>query len=269
MTETKIETNCDFCGSENKKFIKIRKRFSDLEMSRLFARFTSANIPASRKRQNYPANIMLMTKRKKSKVGRRAIVKLQNISSNEIERIAPAKRKTARCRLRLRFFSASSAKNDGWQVFGTDLSECRRRICARKPTKSARCLFAQILSDEKFSASKKFDVLNLTNVLEHVPSPTETLKDCRKFLNDEGIIADSRSEYGFLQSHQTFYAAFKTHRDLAKGGEFSLSRIAAAASFDRILLRQTLCVSISKKPDLKTVEIKPSKLSARAKENFL
>ncbi|WP_105176139.1 class I SAM-dependent methyltransferase [Clostridium cagae] len=39
-----------------------------------------------------------------------------------------------------------------------------------------------------FKMNKTFDIINMTNVLEHIPEPVKVIAECRKLLNKNGII---------------------------------------------------------------------------------
>jgi 2-polyprenyl-3-methyl-5-hydroxy-6-metoxy-1,4-benzoquinol methylase len=77
------------------------------------------------------------------------------------------------------------AKSAGWEVYGTDLSEIAVEH-ARALLGSNRVECSDLTPD--IFGGKRFDAINLTNVLEHVPSPTATLKMCRDLLTDDGVL---------------------------------------------------------------------------------
>ena len=67
-------------------------------------------------------------------------------------------------------FFLEKARDAGWEVYGTDLSEIAVEYVRRHHgISNVECAE---LSNELFPGVK-FDAINLTNVLEHVPSPTE------------------------------------------------------------------------------------------------
>ena len=77
------------------------------------------------------------------------------------------------------------ARAAGWDVYGTDLSKI-----AIDHVSDVLGLANVVRSDlmPGLFGGKRFDAINLTNVLEHVPSPTSTLRICRELLSDDGVL---------------------------------------------------------------------------------
>ncbi|MBN2212544.1 MAG: class I SAM-dependent methyltransferase [Sedimentisphaerales bacterium] len=71
----------------------------------------------------------------------------------------------------------------GWRVQGMDFSERAVNVC-REQDLDVR----QGVNVEKLYEPKSFDVVTLWHVLEHVPSPTQTLMQIRHVLTDEGLL---------------------------------------------------------------------------------
>jgi SAM-dependent methyltransferase len=77
------------------------------------------------------------------------------------------------------------AREHGWEVFGVDVS--------RHATDYARSSLglSNVATCEVEHAPyerNSFDCVTLWNVIEHVPSPTSVLRECKTFLKDGGLI---------------------------------------------------------------------------------
>lgn len=74
------------------------------------------------------------------------------------------------------------ARKQGWAVFGTEVSDSSVKMAKKK-------YGLELFHGELDSASfpeRSFDVVHLSHVLEHVPSPQKTLKDIQRFLAPNG-----------------------------------------------------------------------------------
>lgn len=68
----------------------------------------------------------------------------------------------------------------GINVTGVEKSNIAKKVCRSKGLK--------VFSTIKELSDKKYDVITLWHVLEHVPSPTHTISSLAKILSDKGII---------------------------------------------------------------------------------
>jgi 2-polyprenyl-3-methyl-5-hydroxy-6-metoxy-1,4-benzoquinol methylase len=75
-------------------------------------------------------------------------------------------------------------KELGWDVYGIDLSETALSVARKNGIEQ---LSQGTLIDVDFP-DKKFDVINFTHVLEHVPNPHEILKNAHRILRDDGTL---------------------------------------------------------------------------------
>lgn len=80
-----------------------------------------------------------------------------------------------------------AARAAGWQVDGTEVSDSSVKIAADK---HGLRLFHGELQQAPF-AEHSFDVIHLSHVLEHVPSPQQTLRDIQRFLAPGGLLVIS------------------------------------------------------------------------------
>ncbi len=77
-----------------------------------------------------------------------------------------------------------SARDDGWQVEGTEVS----RYAAEQAKKVyGLSVFVGEVHEAPFSPAS-FDVIHMSHVLEHVPSPRQTLRTLRTLLKPDGVV---------------------------------------------------------------------------------
>lgn len=74
-------------------------------------------------------------------------------------------------------------KNRGYDVCGVDISSQACRIARRKKLK----IYSGELKRHRFP-SKSFDIVTLWHVFEHLYNPSDTLKEIRRILKDDGIL---------------------------------------------------------------------------------
>ena len=100
-------------------------------------------------------------------------------------------------------------KQEGWNVNGVEFSEAGRKMAENK--------LGIKINDEKWfnKLNKKFDVITLWHVLEHIEMPNETLKKLRKILNKNGLLAMSVPNIDAFQSNifkkNTFHLDIPRH----------------------------------------------------------
>lgn len=74
-------------------------------------------------------------------------------------------------------------KQKGYDTIGIEPSE----IAYKKSKDKGLDVYKTNLL-EFYSNNEKFDIINMTNVLEHIPEPTNVIEVCKKMLNKNGII---------------------------------------------------------------------------------
>ena len=72
-------------------------------------------------------------------------------------------------------------RDRGWKVTGMDMSAEAIDVCQQRELRA----FVGVAPDRQFDAGS-FDVVTLWHVLEHVPSPTETLEQVNRILKPNG-----------------------------------------------------------------------------------
>jgi len=72
-------------------------------------------------------------------------------------------------------------RNFGWDVAGVELDPKARGMASEK-------LGLPVSPDLSALAERRFDIITLSHVIEHVPDPVATLIDCRKLLKGGGRI---------------------------------------------------------------------------------
>lgn len=85
------------------------------------------------------------------------------------------------------------AKDKGWQTYGIDISDYASQLAREKGHQAwAGKDLAAIDTDEKF------DLVTMWDVLEHLPDPLAYLKELRKFMNDDSVLAVNTIDRGSL-----------------------------------------------------------------------
>jgi 2-polyprenyl-3-methyl-5-hydroxy-6-metoxy-1,4-benzoquinol methylase len=106
----------------------------------------------------------------------------------------------------------------------------------------------------------------MTNVLEHVPSPTKTLNDCGNLLESGGVLLVRVPNIDFSRM-KTFFIPLIKMLGLGVGGE--LSYLATEPPKHLTGFTAKTLKKYFEKTGFRTVAVKPSKLSSRAQEHFL
>jgi 2-polyprenyl-3-methyl-5-hydroxy-6-metoxy-1,4-benzoquinol methylase len=143
---------------------------------------------------------------------------------------------------------------DGWQAFGSELSQLAVDYVNKKAAKE--CVYYGLLPDLPFE-KHYFTIINMTNVLEHVPSPTQVLLECKEKLSSSGYLFVRVPNVGFT---------FSFNRALKVLGLFGvrLADFSIIATPPPIHLQGFNAQSLKavfEKTGFEVVEIKPSKLS--------
>jgi 2-polyprenyl-3-methyl-5-hydroxy-6-metoxy-1,4-benzoquinol methylase len=258
MSKNKIEINCDLCGSSEKKLITIEENYPisvclkcnfvyvneipEVENGKVLGEYyegSEAEIEAGKLRYEAVSKFLI----------------------EEINRHT-AKGKLLDVGCGYGFFLLEAQKN-GWEVFGTELSEIAVSYANTK--QNLPNVFYTDLSGNVFE-NQKFEAINLTNVLEHVPSPTKTLLDCKKILSDNGVLTIRVPNMDFNELKRKLMPILKILR-LGKDGE--LTYLASPPPIHLSGFSQKTLHKYFEKVGLQAVEIKPSKLSSLAQENAI
>lgn len=147
------------------------------------------------------------------------------------------------------------AEKKGFEVYGTELSKIAVNFI--KQNTSIQNIECSVLTDEVFKGVN-FDLINLTNVLEHVPNPREILHDCGNRLSDGGVLVVRVPNMRF---HKVMFyldsilVSLKIQKNRRVGILASSPPIHLGGFSDKTL---KFCME---KAGLKATEIKPSKLS--------
>jgi 2-polyprenyl-3-methyl-5-hydroxy-6-metoxy-1,4-benzoquinol methylase len=157
-------------------------------------------------------------------------------------------------------FFLEAARNAGWDVFGTDLSEIA--VAHAKETLGLNQVICADLSPNLFDG-RRFDAINLTNVLEHVPSPSRTLEACYRLLSDGGILTIRVPNMNFARLRHRTLPILKAIK-LGKGGE--LSYLSSEPPIHLSGFTPDTLTKYFDKTGFATLAIKPSKLSGLANE---
>lgn len=74
-------------------------------------------------------------------------------------------------------------KEKGYDTFGIEPSQTAYEKSRDKGLNVYSCSLSQFSTN-----NEKFDIINMTNVLEHIPEPAKVIGSCRKMLNKNGIV---------------------------------------------------------------------------------
>jgi SAM-dependent methyltransferase len=114
----------------------------------------------------------------------------------------------------------ANARDDGWSVSGTEVS--RSAIAIARERYGIEIAEGQ-LGDA--TVSGPFDVVSMWHVLEHLPSPSQGLRQCRSLLREGGLLVvavpnDSDARWRFQRAKNGSYMPYE---DLEPGKEIHLS----------------------------------------------
>lgn len=122
-------------------------------------------------------------------------------------------------------------QNDSWKVFGVEPSLVARKIAKGKDV----FLTAELLQIE----NRKFDIITLWHVLEHVEKLSESILKLKELLSDEGrlIIAVPNYKSDDAKYYKEFWAAFDVPRHL---WHFSQSAIQKIFSKEKMVVEKII-----------------------------
>lgn len=86
-----------------------------------------------------------------------------------------------------------TAMEEGWETLGIDLSPAAIGLCQQLDLRAERTDFFDNCLDEQ-----RFDVIVMSELLEHVPSPLRFLKRAEELLEDQGILYLTTPNFGSL-----------------------------------------------------------------------
>jgi len=86
-----------------------------------------------------------------------------------------------------------TASDEGWDAAGIDLSETAIRLCRGRGLSASRTDFFDRSLD-----AQRFDVIVMSELIEHVPSPQRFLKRAEELLADDGVLYLTTPNFGSL-----------------------------------------------------------------------
>lgn len=160
-------------------------------------------------------------------------------------------------------FLLVAARQCGWSVAGTELSE--EVVKYLHDVQGLDHIYYGDL-DHISLPDEYYSIINLTNVLEHVPYPSVTLENCKRLLEEEGYIIVRVPNMMFTRMLLIFYNIIKS---INPKKEISWSFL---ASYPPVHLTGFTPFTLKKyfsKCGYQTVDILPSRLSSVSDENAL
>lgn len=259
MSQIQKEVDCDLCGSAQKIYIKTEEGYPISRCS------NCSLIYVNRIPQIEDGKVIgeyYEGTEREIELSKLRYQKVSEFLVDEINRLHPEKGNLLDVGCGYGFFLLEAHKN-GWQVFGTELSHIAVNYAREK--QNLPNVFFSDLSDIEFACGK-FDVVNLTNVLEHVPSPTRILENCRDRMENDALLLVRVPNMDFYNLKERFNSLLK-FIGLAKGGE--LNYLATRPPYHLMGYTSHTIRRYFAKVGLETVEVKPSKLSSMAEENMV
>ena len=86
-----------------------------------------------------------------------------------------------------------TATDEGWDAAGVDLSETAIVLCHQRGLAASKTDFFDRSLDEK-----RFDVIIMSELIEHVPSPQRFLKRAEELLDADGVLYLTTPNFGSL-----------------------------------------------------------------------
>lgn len=257
MTANLQEINCDLCGSADKKFIKEENGFPISQCLKCSFFFVSSIPPVETGKvvgEYYHGS------EEEISSARDRYVKVSQFLLDKLRALKPEKGRLLDVGCGYGYF-LKKAEADGWNVYGTELSDLAVKYAHEK--QGLPNVFFSDLSDDVFGDTK-FDAINTTNVMEHVPSPTTIFENCHRRLAADGLLFIRVPNMDLYATKESFNSLLKLV-GLVKGGErdfLASPPPSHLAGFTSRTLRKYF-----EKTGFETVEIIPSKLSSLAEEN--
>ncbi len=257
--EELIEKDCDLCGSQRKYLIMTENGYPISRCDGCSLVYVS-RIPKVDKGK--VIGEYYSGEAEEIEAGRLRYQDVSNFLLDEIAKVNPKKGKLLDVGCGYGFFLLKAREN-GWRVFGTELSDVA--VGYMRDKQDLPDVWFADLSDD-FLPVEKVDVINMTNVLEHVPSPAKTLRDCGNLLETGGVLLVRVPNMDFSRMKQLFIPLIKI-LGLGKGGE--LSYLATEPPIHLTGFTSRTLRKYFEKTGFRTIAVKPSKLSSRVQERFL
>jgi len=253
-----MEKICDLCGSTKKKLVKEENSYPIYKCKSCSLLYVSRTLVVKKGKiiDEYYSG-----EESEIESNRRRYLGVSRFLLEQINFLRPEKGRLLDVGCGYGFFLLD-AQREGWDVYGTDLSNVSIDY-ARKENhlKNVWCVDLPELKLPKNS----FNVINMTNVLEHVPYPSKTLNECYDLLMENGVLVVRVPNMIFTQ----FFEFFRPTLELF--GVIKLNSISILASTPPIHLTGFSPKTLEKyflRVGLETLEIKPSKLSSMASKNI-
>lgn len=122
------------------------------------------------------------------------------------------------------FLSFFKSKN--WETFGIEPSEKARTLATQKEV--------YLESDIAAYETKKFDVITMWHVLEHVPNLSEYIRTLEKLLEDNGILVIAVPNFKSFDAnlYKEFWAAYDVPRHLWHFSQKSIEKLFAEVNME-------------------------------------
>lgn len=124
----------------------------------------------------------------------------------------------------------SIAKHKGWEVYGIEINDAATRFCREKLGLN---VITGILEDCKFE-NNFFDLVNMSDVIEHMFNPLNSLKIVYNLLKDDGLIMITTPN---IDSWMARHFQIKPTEHLYYFTRITLERILYEASFEVLLCK--------------------------------
>jgi 2-polyprenyl-3-methyl-5-hydroxy-6-metoxy-1,4-benzoquinol methylase len=179
MSDDLVNVDCDLCGSDRKQLLVVENA---LPISRCLDCSLIYVSQRPRREANEDVNYFVNVDHIHKHTARYEEVFSKYVA--EITKMRPERGKLLDVGCGFGLFMKSAQEN-GWDVFGVDVSRNATEYAGSslKLSNVARCEVEHAPYERN-----SFDCVTLWNVIEHVPSPTSVLRECRTFLKNDGLI---------------------------------------------------------------------------------
>ena len=138
-------------------------------------------------------------------------------------------------------FFLEIARDDGWDVQGLEIIKYAYQYAINKLKLP---VMNKTLEEAKFK-SNSFDVVTLFDVIEHLPNPNATIKEARRILKQNGLIAITTPNIGSIPAkllgrnweevkrvrEHIYYFSENTLKKLLESNNFKLLKVESAGRF--------------------------------------
>ncbi len=117
-------------------------------------------------------------------------------------------------------------KSKGWEVFGIEPNEKARTLAAQKEV--------LLESDIAVYSDRKFDVITMWHVLEHVPNLSEYIRTLEKLLTTNGVIIVAVPNFKSFDAihYKEFWAAYDVPRHLWHFSQEAIKKLFAEVNIE-------------------------------------